>query len=521
MIVRLVKMNIENMQTKEQLIQYIDELTVELEWYKEQFRLFQRQRFGSKSEQTHPEQMSLFNEAESDTDPKIEEPTYEKIEYTRKKAKRSKEELLEDLPVEQVVYELSEEERLCPHGHGPLKEIGQVVTREIGYTPPKFFVIERIQKKYACEPCEKEGIETPIMIAPKPKRAISGSMASSSIIAYVADQKYTNGMPLYRQEQQFKRYGLDLSRQTLANWMIRAAEWFEFLYNRMHTLLIQHDVIHCDETTILVLNETDKEATAKSYMWLYRTGKFSTTPIVLYNYQPTRSGEHPKEFLKGFKGYAHLDGYLGYNKVDNLIRIGCFAHARRGFNDSLIALGKNNKFKTARTIANKGLEYCNRLFRIEQDISNLPPEKRYSIRQEYSRPVLDDFLSWLHESKEKVLPKSKIGEAITYCLNQWPYLVNYLLDGRLEISNNRAERSIKPFVLGRKGWLFSNTKNGAQASAIIYSIIETAKENKLKPFDYLTYLLDQLPNIDVENNIQLDKLLPWSESLPESCKLNK
>jgi transposase len=511
----------DNMQTKEQLIQHIDELTVELEWYKEQFRLFQQQRFGSKSEQTHSEQMSLFNEAESDADTKVEEPTFEEITYKRRKEKRSKEELLEDLRVEQIVHELSEEERLCPHGHGPLKEIGQVVTREIGIIPAEVYVIENIQKKYACEPCEKEGIETPIMIAPKPKRAIPGSMASSSIIAYVADQKYTNGMPLYRQEQQFKRYGIDLSRQTLANWMIKAAEWFDYLYNRMKTLLTQHDVIHCDETTILVLNETDKESTAKSYMWLYRTGKFSNTSIVLYNYQPTRSGDHPKEFLKGFNGYAHLDGYAGYNKVDNLIRVGCFAHARRGFNDSLIALGKDNKFKTARTISNKGLEFCNRLFKIEQDISNLTLEKRYSIRQEHSRPVLDDFLAWLHESKEKVLPKSKVGEAITYCLNQWPYLVNYLLDGRLENSNNRAERSIKPFVIGRKSWLFSNTKNGAQASATIYSIIETAKENKLKPFDYLTFLLDKLPSINVENITELDKLLPWSESIPESCKLKK
>jgi hypothetical protein len=205
--------------------------------------------------------------------------------------------------------------------------------------------------------------------------------------------------------------------------MIKAAEWFDFLYDRMHTLLTQHDVIHGDETTILVLNETDKESTSKSYMWLYRTGKYSDTPIVLYNYQPTRAGEHPKEFLKGFKGYAHLDSYAGYNKVDNLIRVRCWAHARRGYKETLIALGKDNKFKIARTIANKGLDFCNRLLKIEQDISDLTPEKHYSIRQEYSRPVLDDFLIWLHENKEKVLPKSKLGEAITYCLNQWPYLV--------------------------------------------------------------------------------------------------
>jgi transposase len=505
----------------EQLKICLDETEARLKWYEEQFRLFQQQRYGVKSEKITSGQLNLFNDAEEVSDEKKEEPTFEEVTYKRRKEKRSKKDLIKELPVETIEYKLDEKNRLCPYGHGLLKVMGKETTKEIAIIPAKTYVIEHVQFKYVCKECEIEGNKnnkTPIMIAPKPKKAIPGSMASSSLIAHIIDQKYTYGMPLYRQEQQFMRNGLDLSRQSLANWVIKAAGLFEHLYNRMHELLLKKDILMADETTVQVLHEVGRAPTTKSYMWLYRTGKFDN-PIVLYDYQETRSGDHPKQFLSGYKGYLHCDGYYGYNKLDNIIRIGCLAHVRRGYMDALKALPKNAN--TSRTLANKGLNFCNALYKIEQKIKDLSIEERQNIRLKMSKPILDDFLSWLKEQSKKVLPKSKLSDAINYTINQWEYVINYLLDGRLEIDNNRSERSIKPFVIGRKGWLFSNTPKGAKSSAILYSIVETAKENKIKLFDYLKYLLDKLPNINVENKEELDKLLPWSALLPKNYKLTK
>jgi hypothetical protein len=330
------------------------------------------------------------------------------------------------------------------------------------------------------------------------------------------NSKYVEGMPLYRLEQALARLGVELSRQTMANWMILGADkWLTPLYDRLHELLLKLDILHADETTLQVLHEDGRAANSKSYMWLYRSGRYGP-PIILFDYQTTRAGKHPQQFLSGFKGYLHIDGYAGYNGLPDVILSGCWSHARREFADSLKALpaGKGS----APVIAREGLEFCNRVFAIERDLSDLTPEERYQKRLELSRPVLDDFSAWLKIQLPRVLPKSALGEAIRYCRNQWDKLETFLLDGRLEVNNNRSERSIKPFVMGRKGWLFSNTPRGARASAIIYSIVETAKENGLNPFQYLCYLFEQLPNLGGND---LDELLPWSDSLPASCRINK
>jgi len=266
-----------------------------------------------------------------------------------------------------------------------------------------------------------------------------------------------------------------------------------------------------------VLDEEGKSPTSKSYMWLYATGSFGPQ-IFLYDYQPSRAKKHPKTFLDGFKGYLQTDGYPGYNNIENVILIGCLVHARRGFIDALKSL-PNDALKT-RTNAGEGLEFCNQLFKIERELKDKSPKERYEKRLEQSKPLLEAFLSWLHLKSEQVLPKSSLGKAIKYCLNQWPKLEAYLLDGRLEISNNRAERAIKPFVIGRKNFLFSKSPKGATASAIVYSIVETAKANHLSPFHYLNYLFERLPNIDLNDQEQLDELLPWSESIPNECKVN-
>lgn len=333
------------------------------------------------------------------------------------------------------------------------------------------------------------------------------------------NQKYVEGMPLYRQEQQFARLGIELSRQTLANWMLYGAnEWLTPLYDRMHHHLLKQDILHADETTLQVLHEPGRAAETDSYMWLYRTGRLGP-PIILYDYQETRGGQHPRKFLTGFKGYLHVDGYGGYNELPDVTLVGCWSHARRKFDEALKALPAANR--SAPVAAKEGLEFCNRLFAIERDLKEATPKERYEKRLARSHPVLDAFLAWLHKQSSQVLPKSAFGKAINYCLNQWDKLVAFLQDGRLEIDNNRSERSIKPFVIGRKNWLFSNTPRGARASATIYSIVETAKENGLNPFQYLSYLFEKLPNIDIKDENTLDTFLPWSESLPSICKVNK
>lgn len=504
----------ENQQLKLQL----EDINLRNQWLEEQNRLLKEYRFGSKSEKIAEGQLNLFNDAEETADNTIQEPTFEEITYKRRKEKRTKEELIKDLPVETIEYTIDEQDRLCPHGHGPLSVIGKEITKEIAIRPAQFYVIEHVRYKYACAPCSIEGNDdefqkTPIKVAVKPKRAIPGSMASSSLLAYIINQKYTMGLPLYRQEQEFSRQGINLSRQTLANWMIKTATVFKVLYDKMHEELIKKDVLKADETTVQVLHEPGKAPTTKSYMWVYRTGKYEK-PIILYDYQHSRSGDHPEEFLKGFKGYLQTDGYQGYNGIPDVTRLGCFAHARRKFTDALKALPKDSK--KLRTKANEGLNFIQQLYKIESQIKDLSIEKRLELRTEKSLPILERFSVWLNEQSLLTLPKSKLGEAINYSINQYDYLKNYILDGRLDIDNNSCEQSVKPFVMGRKAWLFSNTPKGATSSAILYSIVETAKANKIKPFDYMEYLLDQIPNL--KDNDSIEKLLPWSNSIPKNIK---
>jgi hypothetical protein len=289
-----------------------------------------------------------------------------------------------------------------------------------------------------------------------------------------------------------------------------AGQWLSKLTDRMHDLLLKIDILHADETTLQVLRKPGRPATSKSYLWLYRSGK-EGPPIILYDYQENRAGENPKEFLKGFKGYLQVDGYAGYHKVQDVTLVGCWAHAWRKFDEALKALPA----KSVKPVATEeGLKFYNQLFAIEKKLKDSTPENRFDERLKQSKPLLDGFLSWLKIQEQKVLPKSLLGQAITYCLNQWDKLVAFLEDGRLEIDNNRSERSIKPVVIGRKNWIFSNTPRGARASAIIYSIVETAKANGLNPYYYLRYLFEQLPNLVTTDENALDQLLPWSTTLP-------
>lgn len=497
--------------------QQIEELSAKLKWYEEQFRLAQQQRFGASSEKTDLDQLRFFDEAEQEADPKVAEPTVEEITYKRRKTKGKHDKMFEDLPVETVEYHLTEEEQACPACDEDLHEMSKEVRKELKVIPAQVKVVEHVRYVYACRSCEKNEISTPVITAPMPAPVLPGSFVSPSLMAFIMDRKYALALPLYRQEQQFKHYGIDLSRQTLANWMVRGAnDWLSLLYNRMHAKLIEHDILHADETTLQVLREEGRTATNKSYMWLYATGH-TDVPIYLYDYRTTRAGKHPKKMLEGFEGYLHADGYGGYNDISGVTIVGCLAHVRRKFTDALKAMP--DKTTPTSSVAQEGLDFCNQLFSLEKQLKDLNAEERYISRLEQSKPVLDAFEAWLKTKKRQVLPKSSLGQAISYSLNQWEKISHFLLDGRLEISNNRSERAIKPFVIGRKNFLFSNTPKGATASAIIYSVIETAKANQLSPFHYLTYLFEKLPNIDVKDTSQLDALLPWSKTLPEECRV--
>lgn len=492
------------------------ESEAKIKWLEEQINLHLSKRFGVSSEKILKGQLGLplFNEVEKEANLDLPEPTVETITYRRRKKSGQRQLMLENLPVETIEYRLPEEEQVCSCCGGNLHEMSTEVRQELKYIPAEVKVVKHVRHVYSCRHCEHEEIETPIQTASMPKPVISGSLASPSIVSHIMNQKYVEGLPLYRQEKQFRRMGLTLSRQTMANWMISVADqWLTPLYERLHQLLLKFDIVHADETSLQVLHEPGRPATSKSYLWLYRTG-IEGPPIVLYDYQETRAGENPKKFLTGFKGYLQVDGYAGYHKVENVTLVGCWAHSRRAFTDVLKALPANSIKPVAAT---EGLQFCNQLFAIERELKKLEPEERYKERLEKSKPVLEAFLSWLKTQEQKVLPQSGLGKAVTYCLNQWDKLVAFLEDGRLEIDNNRSERAIKPVVIGRKNWLFSNTPQGARASAMIYSIVETALANKLNPYYYLRYLFEQLPNIDLTDINALDQLLPWSTSLPVFC----
>jgi len=313
-----------------QLEQQNAELNARLKWYEEQLRLSRQKQFGASSEKTEAEQLNLFNEAEDTANPQAEEPTIETITYQRRKKQAGQRaELLKDLPVEVIEYRLEEHEKVCPCCQGTLHEMSTQVRQELKVIPAQVSVVKHVQHIYACRRCEKENITTPIIKAQMPAPILPGTLASPSMLAYIMDQKYTNSLPLYRQEQQFSRLGIELSRQTMANWLLNAAQpWLKQIYDRLHEQLKQRDILHADETTLQVLREPGRTAQSKSYMWLYRTGR-DGPPIVLYDYRTTRAGKHPANFLAGFKGYLQADGYSGYGQLNNVTLIGCWAHYPR------------------------------------------------------------------------------------------------------------------------------------------------------------------------------------------------
>jgi len=462
-----------------------------------------------------PDQLNIFNEAEVEAKPSPE-PTIEEVTYRRKKRTGQREEKFADLPVEVIEYRLPAEEQVCSCCGGDMHEMSTEERQELKIVPAVQKVVKHVRHIYACRQCERDNVKTPIKTAPMPAPVLPGSIASPSAIAFVMSQKYVEAMPLYRQEQYFAREGFDLSRQTMSNWIIGSTErWLAPLYARMRVHLLEEKILHADETTLQVLHEPGRAAESTSYMWMYRTGR-AGPPLVLYDYQTTRASKHVIRFLQGFKGYLHVDGYAGYGCVPDVTLVGCFAHARRLFKDALSALPKG---ASSVVITQDGLAFCNQLFMIERKTHDMTPEERYDYRLLHSRPILDAFSAWLKRYAPQATPKGPLGKAIGYCQNQWEKLTAFLKDGRLELDNNRAERTIKSFVIGRKNFLFSNTPRGATSSAFVYSIVETAKENNINPRAYLEFLFEILPNIDLADPAAFDSLLPWSASLPARVRV--
>ena len=384
--------------------------------------------------------------------------------------------------------------------------MGEETSEQLEFIPAQVKVIEHVRPKYSCRHCEHNGTEVKIRIAPVPKTPISKSIATPSLLAQVITSKYQYALPLYRQEQMFRQLGIDLNRKTLAEWMMRCGDLLEPVYQQLKTKLLEQPVIQADETPVQVLKE-DKH---RCYMWVYCTGTDSPSNepgavpnIVLYDYQSSRSGQCARDYLGDYRGYLQVDGYAAYGQTAAMLS-GCWAHARRKFVEAKQAQPKGKTGK-----ADWVINHIQKLYRVEADIKDLKPIEKQRIRQDKSRPLLDEFNAWLDKSANQVPPRTAVGKAVTYTLGQWNKLERYLENGQLNIDNNRVERAVKPFVIGRKNWMFSNSANGARASAILYSIIETAKANGVIPFDSLRYVLQAV----AENPEDIDSLLPWEIDL--------
>ena len=481
----------------------------QIAWLMEQLKLSKHRQFGVSSEKSEYDQLSLFNEAEVEADDNIADPNLVEIKkHYRKRTRLTTDKLPEDLPVEIIEHSLPGEQ-ICPDCGSQLRVIGNETREELVLIPAAAKIRRHVSATYACRHCETHSDHVPIVKAALPKPVIRGGFASPEAIAHIAVQKFTMGSPLYRQEQEWFRNGILLSRQTMSNWLLKAADdWLKPIYSRLHELICAGEVAHADETTLQVLHESGKTPQSKSYMWLYRTSGDAKHPIVLYDYQPSRRASHPEAFLKNFKGFLHTDGYDGYHKLPKQITVvGCWAHVRRKFDEALKIIPEKDRLGTKSL---HGKHFCDRLFALEREFAELPADDyfkaRYKARMDKSKSVMDEFFAWA--SHLGALPKTPLGKAVQYAIDQKIWLEHVLLDGRLELSNNRAERSIKPFVIGRKNWLFANTAGGATASAIFYSLIETAKENGINPYEYLTFVFNAAPNMDADTPV--DELMPWN-----------
>ena len=506
--------------------QQLENIDHTLQLVLEQMADLKRHRFGRSSEKHEAEnqisfmevdgKIVFFNEAEAVAAGENTQEEPENVSRRKPQKKQGKrEEDLEGLPVVVVEHSMTDDELEDKFGKDGWKQLPDEVYRRYSFTPAKVEVEEHHVKVYA----GKKTVE--IVKAEHPECLLRGSLVSPSLEAAVMNAKYVNAVPLYRQEQEFERYGLHISRQNMANWTIQCADrYLAVLYDYLHEKLYSYHVLQADETPVLV-NKDGRPAGSKSCMWVYRTGRMYTErQIVLYEYQKTRNASHPREFLKDFNGVCVTDGYQVYHTIEgereDLRTAGCWSHARRRFDEAVKALPKQKQKDSRAYLA---LTMIQAIYREEKQLKDLPAGERKDRRQLSVKPMVEAYFTWVRENLPKVPPKSKTWEGFNYSLNQEKYLKVFLDDGEVPMDNNAAEQSIRGFCIGKKNWVMIDTIAGAKASAIIYSIAETAKANNLKPYDYFEYLLTEIPkHLDDTDRSFLDDLLPWSPSLPANCR---
>lgn len=483
----------------------------------EQLRLAQQQLYAPRSEKLKDR---VFNEAEQNAATEAAEEDEDEDDASavpdsglpaaepERRGKRGRKPLPADLPRIRIEYDLADDQKACPCCRNAMHRMGEETSEQM-HIEVKASVLQHVRFKYACRHCERTALRTPVVTAPMPAQPLPGSNASAAMIATVMAGKFVDGTPLYRMADALSRFNLRIGRGTLANWVIRPAELhFTRLYETMRRTLLSQPLIHGDETTIQVLKEHGRAAQSKSFMWVYRSAQDSEQPVVLFEYQPGRGQEYPQAFLAGYKGMLMTDGYNAWRTLDGVTQLGCLAHARRLFHKALKAQNKPG----GRPL--RALEFFKALYQVETLArSELPDgETRASytkrLRRQHSVSMLAAFKTWLEAQAPQVLPESLTGKAVSYTLNQWQYLCRYADDGCAPIDNNVLERDIRPFVIGRKCWLFSDTVAGAKASAVIYSLVLTCRACGVEPYAYLRHVLTEMPQR--AHDADISDLLPFN-----------
>jgi transposase len=483
---------------------------------REENRRLRRELYAAKSERHLGEAIepngSMFNEAEDllVAEPESESPQNPDAAPTKPPRKRSPDSggrapLPDHLPRTRIEVDVPADEKICPHDGSELVHIGERVVETLAVKPAEFSVIQHVYPTYGCPTCKKHMAQAPAVPAALPQAA-----CDPSLIAYILEQKFNWGMPLYRLEQQFEQLKVDVSRTSMARWVINAADALGDVAFEIKQFILSQPVIHADETTVQVLKGTGKKPTSKSYMCGMCTPR-GATPAVWFEYSSSRDKASAASLLRGFKGHLHLDGYEGYSETiakNGITRVGCWAHVRRYFD-----IAKKDGAAAGKPLSSQFLDDIQALFLLEREWASLSPEERRQGREERSKPLVETIRTRLDEERYKVTPKSKLGEAMTYLANQWDTLIVFLDDGRVAMSNNQMENHIRPFTVGRKNWLFSDTVAGAEASALLYTLVGTARANGLAVGTYLEWLLQEIPKAEAqprEGKLDLTPFLPWN-----------
>lgn len=498
------------------------EMNKKFELLLEQIRISNQARFGQSSEKVELQNQLTFcfNEVEvtvadaSDiTEPTIEQVIPEHKRRVKKKGKRNED--LSAFPV-RIENHVISEDKLQELFDGDYRKLPDEVYRKLEFHPATFEVVEHHIAVY----CGNKNQE--IVKADHPTELLNNSIATPSLVAAILNAKYVNSIPLYRLEQEFKRNEVNIARQVMANWVIRSSErYLSLLYDLMHKEIYKSHILHADETPVRIAKD-GRDTKANSYMWVYRTGEHGgVPPAVLYEYQKTRKADHPRKFLAGYKGVVICDGYQVYHKLEKerpneLTVSGCWAHSRRRFANICKSLGKK---ASKGTLAELALAQIAQIYHIDNQLADLEPEERLTKRQLLVKPLVETFFAWVKDNESKVPQNSETGKGFTYCLNQENYLKVFLEDPAVPMDNNAAETAIRSFCVGKNNWHVIDTVHGAESSAIVYSLAESAKANNLKPYNYFMHVLEEIPKHMDDTNLDfLDDLLPWSQALPEDCK---